>query len=116
MKTKKKFVRLTAPEEWWDLTEIQRKDICNGCGAKGGVDYVPDTMYGLSVKEACDIHDFCYHIGMDRWEADIMFYSNMRKLINRGSRWLRWLRNRRAYTYFKAVRIFGKKAYDKSNR
>ncbi len=46
---------LYAPKSYWNLTEEEKSKICNGCGAKDGIK-VPDTIYGLSIKIACDIH------------------------------------------------------------
>lgn len=89
---------------------------CNGCGAANGLSrfFVPNTLYGLSVKEACDIHDYCYAVGTtgaSKEAADEMFLVNMLTLIQEGSCWLRWLRERRAFKYYYAVKLFGYSAF-----
>ena len=44
--------RLKAPPEYWALTDDEREAIGNGCGPKGAGFLVPDTVWGLSVREA----------------------------------------------------------------
>ena len=99
---------LFAPPEYWQLTDEQRKDICNGCGTKGFCGYlVPDNLWGLDITEACNIHDYMYHIGQtiaDKELADRVFLNNMIRLIDAGTRW-NWLKRRRVreakvYHYF----------------
>ena len=94
-----------------------KKTICNGCGpANSGwkSKIIPNTIYGLSVKEACYIHDWMYYFGVSDYGkelADKVFLENMYKLIADGSWWLRFLRRRRALKYYLAVKFFGKRAY-----
>jgi hypothetical protein len=109
--------KLFAPAEYWELTDGQRADLCNGCGTKGlcGV-IVPDTFYGLCVTAACDIHDFMYVTGKtieDKIRADSTFLNNMLRLIDAGTRcsWLKRLRARRARAYYEAVKRFGGPAF-----
>jgi hypothetical protein len=91
--------------------------ICNGCGPAGAgwkSKVIPNTIYGLSVKEACKIHDWMYYFGESDYGkelADKVFLENMYTLIADGSWWLRFLRRRRALKYYLAVKYFGKKAY-----
>jgi hypothetical protein len=104
--------KLYAPEEFWSLSDVARADICNGCGAKGTAWLIPDTMYGLNVSPACDIHDYMYMVGhteADREEADRVFLNNMLRIINAGSGWgwVKALRRGRAKNYYRAVRWFG---------
>jgi hypothetical protein len=98
--------------------KIDKKKICNGCGplSKSGwlAWLIPDTMYGMDISEVCSIHDWMYHYGTGRKGkeiADETFLQNMYTLISQGSWWLRWLRRRRAYKYYLAVKYFGDKAY-----
>ncbi len=90
--------------------------ICNGCGAANSkFDFVPDTMWGMSIKPACNIHDFDYHIGKtieDKQRADRRFLNNLLRLINRGkSKILKLLRRRRALKYYDAVDLMGGPAF-----
>jgi hypothetical protein len=108
---------LFAPPDYWMLTKDQRADISNGCGTRGLLGLlVPDTVYFLSIKSACDIHDFMYAIGInikDKQEADRVFLNNMMRIIDHETRWdwLKVLRLRRAKTYYQAVKNFGGLAF-----
>jgi hypothetical protein len=101
-------------------------EICNGCGARDGIN-VPDTIYGLNITRACNIHDWDYQRGVTTSEkdaADRRFSRNLQTLIDfafdRAPKWqrwlmlnrlLRWLRGYRAHTYYLAVHYYGKAAY-----
>lgn len=104
-------MKLFAPESYWLLNPVQKSDICNGCGSKDSkFDFVPDSIYWLSICEACDIHDYMYAIGLtleDKREADRVFLNNMLRQIEVGNKWLRPLRRRRALKYYEAVTMFG---------
>lgn len=106
---------LYAPEGYWTATD--RDQICNGCGTKGlGGVLVPDTLYGLSITEACNIHDWMYAYGethADKEEADRVFLNNMVRIIHHGTkyRWLKAVRLRRARKYYLAVKYAGGPAY-----
>lgn len=109
--------RLDADPEYWELTESEHKRICNGCGAKRGIN-VPDTIYGLRVTEACNIHDFDYHKGRtkaDKDRADARLLYNLLQLIEAQTGWhqvvLKPLRRRRALKYYEAVVTFGDSAF-----
>ena len=50
---------LYKPESYKRAQASEIDNVCNGCGSKGlGGWLVPDTLYGLSVTEACNIHDW----------------------------------------------------------
>jgi hypothetical protein len=88
--------------------------ICNGCGAAGKVDLIPDTMYGLYVGYVCFIHDFDYKLGLteaDRRFADLRFKENLLKLIaiEGGPLWIP--RRVRVNTYYKSVRLCGEQPF-----
>lgn len=109
---------LFAPAEYWELTPRQRRQLCNGCGTRGFVGWVvPDTLWGLRVTPACDIHDFMYATGgpcvADKEAADRVFLNNLLRLIDAGSRFviLKKLRSIRAYVYYFAVSFGGGPAY-----
>jgi len=106
---------LAAPPGYWRLTPEEKEKICNGCGAKSAlVDFVPDTIWGLDISEACNIHDYCWHVAEPTWQAfhdaNRLFLDNMLRLINRLTRWswMRWLRRKRALKYYQAVEEFGR--------
>lgn len=117
-KLKKTKDNLQVPIEWFDYPQQALENIVNGCGPAGWkIDLVPDTIWGLSITKACDIHDFCYFLGetlADKVEADKLFLENINVLIaNKGGwRWLQALRRRRARTYFNAVSRFGMDAFN----
>jgi len=57
---------------------------CNGCGARDGID-VPDTIWGLSITRACNVHDWDYQRGISAQMKDIAddrFRRNLQKLID----------------------------------
>lgn len=99
-----------------ELSDAERFVICNGCGsANSKFDFVPDTIYFLSIKEACHRHDYAYHVGEseeDRLIADRQFLNNMLTIIENNSNLImRPLRRRRALKYYEAVRELGSKAF-----
>ena len=89
-----------------------KKDNC-GCGSdKARIDYVPDTIYGLSIRDACCRHDFRYGVGGtadDKKLADREFLDNMLEIIESNKKWYypTWLARRRALTYYDLVVRFG---------
>lgn len=99
-----------------DLSYSEKKRIpLNGCGGKGGWIPVPDFMFTAS----CDQHDFQYwrgHTERDRKEADRAFLRAMKRDVSA----LKWWRRPTAYlvaqTYYRAVRLFGGKFFNYSNR
>ncbi len=110
-------MKLYAPISYWEATEEERNDTCNGCGAKSGLD-VPDTFYGLDVSIACNIHDWMYHIGItlaDKLFADAIFRLNLSLIIDDSNKWynkvLSPLRHSRAGKYYTAVVLWGNTAY-----
>jgi hypothetical protein len=110
-------LKLFAPRGYWKLDPLTLMELCNGCGTKGlGGLLVPDSLYGINITEACNIHDYMYVEGMfpeDKDEADRTFLNNMLRLITfyGGPRILQWLRRRRAYSYYLAVKHFGGPAF-----
>lgn len=110
-------VVLFAPSDYWGLNADIRKTLTNGCGSqrKGGK-LVPDTIWGLNIREACNIHDFMYGLGAtieDKESADRTFLNNMLRLIDGETRCevLKFLRRYRAMSYYSAVRDFGGPAF-----
>lgn len=109
--------KLFAPETYWRLPPDVRDRLYEGCGPGGvGDRLVPDTMYGLSVKRACRIHDHMYEVGEteeDRQEADDVLLNNCLRIIDAHTknRTLKKLRYRRAYVYYVMVRRYGGPAF-----
>lgn len=107
-------MKLYAPISYWNAAQEERKAVCNGCGAKGGID-VPDTMYGLSITQSCNIHDWMFKEGVtyaDMMFANAMFLLNLTIEIIAGSNWAtKPIRLMRATKYFLAVIQFGSGAY-----
>jgi len=90
--------------------------ICNGCGAADArIDLVPDTIWGLCIRSACEIHDFGYKVGKtieDKEVEDRRFVNNMVRLIRLYSVWfLKSLRLKRAAVYYLTVRYLGGPAF-----
>jgi len=84
-------VILYAPRDYWLLTEEEKDRICNGCGAQGKFDFIPDSVWFMDISEVCNIHDFCYYSSRpcikDKEEADRIFLSNMLRLIEAKTKW-----------------------------
>lgn len=110
---------LYAPQSYLDAPPDLLARVCNGCGsARAKFDFVPDTVYGLRITEACHIHDWMYHCGrtaIDKLEADVVFLGNVLRIIERASgivsRLLRPLRRLRALHYYQAVAELGGPAF-----
>jgi len=107
------YAIIYAPEDWVTTPLEERKKMVNGCGPGGWLsELVPESMYGIDVTPACNVHDFMYLKGQtiqDKEEADRVFLNNMLRIINHESKCfiLRWLRRRRALKYYLAVKHFG---------
>lgn len=117
-RSEERELELFAPPDYWTMPVAALKEIAGGCGAGRGLgDFlVPDTVWFLSVKSACKIHDFQYHFGMclaDKEAADRVFLNNMVRIVNARTRslWLRSLRLRRCRKYYFAVSCLGGPAF-----
>ncbi len=100
--------------------EVANK-VNNGCGPAGWKGYlIPDTIWGVSIKEACKIHDYDFHVGGTMFNfmiANSRFGNNMNTLIKSSklakcTPFLNWARRRRAKLYYDAVREFGEKHFN----
>ena len=105
--------KIYAPITYWELSPEEKKEICNGCGAKDGLK-VPDTFWGLNMEEACNIHDYMYSTGKTHYDklfADAMFRLNLTVIIDAKETFkdklLSILRHYRAGTYYIAVAKYG---------
>jgi len=112
--------KLRAPQSYHDATPEERAKVCNGCGVGGWKGLlVPDTIYGVTVTEACHIHDWMYHLGVfpvDKARADEVFHQNLLSIINDHFKaWylrpIKFLAKRRAYKYYLAVKLAGDSAF-----
>ena len=106
-----------APVSWWNTSMEEKMAVCNGCGSKDGIK-VPNTIWGLNIKELCNIHDWMYKYGVtlaDKLFADAMFRLNLTIWIDAQSGFigssLSILRHKRASTYYTAVAKWGNKAF-----
>lgn len=116
----KETLTLYAPLSYHQASCAAKRKVCNGCGAKGGIK-VPDTMYGLDIKEACNIHDWMFKHGKtyaDFLFANGIFQVNLTRIIVQQSanKFMIMLRLRRASKYFNAVAMLGQDAYWKNKR
>ena len=100
--------------------DAERDLIANGCGPAGWrVDVVPDSIFFLSIKEACRIHDWDYQHGKtwaDKKAADKRFLDNIHALINAKRNQWRWVKRKRrklARVYYLAVKYGGGNAFKK---
>ena len=105
--------KIYAPITYWELSPEEKKEICNGCGAKDGLK-VPDTFWGLNMEEACNIHDYMYSTGKTHYDklfADAMFRLNLTVIIDAKETFkdklFSILRHYRAGTYYIAVAKYG---------
>lgn len=93
----------------------------NGCGPKGWFGkLIPNHLFGLSVKSACDYHDQQYIQGGSNHQrklADQIFLKEMLEKIKHknDSKVISFLRKLGAYSYYLAVRFLGKYFFKKDN-
>ena len=108
---------LRAPKKYWLLTKEKKDDLCNGAGPKNFGWLIPDTIWGLKITEAANIHDYMYIVGAavieDKQTADRVFLNNMIRIIQRKTKWtwLKKLRLMRAKKYYHAVDLCGGPSY-----
>ena len=107
---------LCAPKSFWDATPYEIKKVCNGCGAGGWkYDVIPDTILGLVVKLACQIHDWMYHFAIKLMDCkefcDKTFLENM-KILNNKTNWLiRHIRYPIIRLYYRGVELGGEASF-----
>lgn len=120
--------KLSAPAGYFTCPPAIKAKLCNGAGPGnsrfGWV--VPDTIYGLSITEAANIHDWMYVWGTtqrDKEEADTTFLLNMLRIINHGTTRtpalrsvILYLRHRRALKYYEAVEALGDRAFREARK
>ena len=116
-KDQAKKCNLKVPAEFWLLDESELA--AYGCGpGKGLGDWlVPDTMYLMSVKVCCIVHDLDWEKATsesDLERANERFLINLLRLIDCKSSWILKLPSRRrALKYYEAVQDIGTKVAKK---
>lgn len=108
--------RLAAPQSFWQAGTEQVNSLVNGCGPGGfGDRLVPDTVWFLSIKPACKIHDWMFLVynceaGFDL--ANTVFKDNMAR-INQTTKqvWLKYLRTKRIKKYYWICAFSGRLFY-----
>lgn len=113
---------LFAPLSYVQSSDLEKAGVINGCGPKGFWNsIIPNTIYGLYIGEACNIHDWQYHFGEteeDRKFADETLLKNIMLLIDAENNTfgiVKWLRKARAKKIFLAVEMLGEKYFKSTN-
>jgi len=107
------MAKLYALKVYWKYSRKRIEELTNGCGPAGWKGwFIPDSILGVNIKEACNIHDFMYLVGeseRDREKADRVFRNNMLRIVMEASktRLTRWLRRKFVERYYKTVRSAG---------
>ena len=115
-----------APKPWWEHKAQAIKEDCNGCGSELDLSgkLVPDTLYGLNIRDTCCCpHDYGYKYGitwMDKIFTDVIFLYNMTAIVLNAAANSKWYsrdkilmipRLLRATKYFVAVVKYGDKSF-----
>jgi len=122
-------ITLFADPECWEFMEKYPDEFDKfGCGAGKFWDrLIPDTVWFLSIKPACQIHDWYYRFYFDslygnaketRKTIDGIFYDNMVCIVNAKTNFefIKRLRMRRVKIYYTTVRLFGAIAFNNARR
>ena len=100
---------LIAPNSYRQNTALNTPTYINGCGGQGLTSsIISNSLFGLNINEACNIHDYMYEQGIDKLDSDNIFLKNMLTLINQdsSSNIIKHLRKAKAYLYFLGVKLF----------
>ena len=105
--------QLEAPLTYRVAPTSALEGVINGCGPGGWkYDVIPDHLIGVSIVEACNIHDWMYHEGTtSRDECDDVFRRNMQQLVEECGGVLTYPRLCLAWWYWRAVRRLGAESY-----
>lgn len=108
---------LAAPQSFWTAGPDLIREVVGGCGPGGFGDYlVPDTVWFLSIRPACKIHDWmftAYNCRPGFKLSNEVFKDNMQR-INRAktqNKQLLCLRDRRIGKYYRTVKACGRLFY-----
>jgi len=106
-------VSLYAPKEYWEGDHKGRD--CRGCGPGGIGDWlVPDTIWGLNVRDACHIHDYMYDVGeteLDKRISDRVFLNNLVRIVEAKGGLFKTFRLIRCVIMYYSVAVFGGPAF-----
>jgi len=97
--------------------DYKPKDKCS-CGAENArFDFVPDTIWGISIKKSCCIHDDRFERGGDIKDFESgnrEFLGNMLIEIEVGMKWYTptFLARRRAMDYYEGVTRAGESSFN----
>lgn len=102
-------MKLFAPIDYW---KSESEFISNGCGGGFTAFFIPDSLLGVDITQACQIHDWMYMDGKtieDKAEADRVFLNNMIRIIvaKSYSKLIKIIRLILAKIYYDAVVVFG---------
>ena len=105
-----------APESYWKLSEEEKYEIVNGCGPERATGFLPNSILGVDLRAACNIHDYTYarpDSMIDRKDADDVFFRNMKGAVNQNvkSPILHFFALYGIMIYYFAVRLFGRSYY-----
>lgn len=93
------------------LNPEQKKDICNGCGGKGGIVKPPKKAF---YKTSCNKHDYGYACGGDEKERK-RHDKGLKKAMKEDCSTLPWYQKPRykpwCYLYYRGVRAIGWKFF-----
>ena len=105
-------MKLLAPTTYLEASNELKNRICNGCGPDGLIGkLVPEHLFGVSIADACNIHDWMYQEGEDKQKADLYFLANMIFLCTQKSKWLLPVRALMAVHFFLAVHYGGEEYF-----
>lgn len=104
---------LFVPDSYRKATAYERSRYCNGCGGAGSwaAWMVPNSIWGVCILAACNIHDWSYAHSTGKARADLMLLCNLLILCSSGGKLLFPLRALRCLTYYLAVMIWGRRFY-----
>lgn len=107
---------LLAPESYWKLSNDEKYEITNGCGPARATNLIPDSVFGVDLAKACDIHDYTYtrpETMMDRADADDLFLVNMHRAVAQSLRspFLQVMAFFAVNLYYLTVRLFGRRYF-----
>lgn len=117
----KNIKRLYIPGSFRNASLEKIGRVCNGCGpGNWKFDIVPDQIWGVNIKFACNIHDWMYHIGGSKKQrkfADRMFLHNIKYLLSINDSNLEWCQKtfggfRAWLLYYGFVRLRGHKHFN----
>jgi len=116
-------MKLYAPQEYFSLTKEAKEEICNGCGPKGiWKFFIKNILKLICGKEACNIHDYMYHVGEnleDKKQSDRVFLNNLIRIIDSTTkyRFMLGFKFKIAKMAYKFVKDFGGKYFwDNKNK